>query len=91
MKISPGRALKAGKGRAIPCYRKTDVRRQPATSSIRPEPFGGELRVELLMAEGSRVEFRGQNNVNVKHPRQLLHQSRIFLQGTGKGDCSSKK
>jgi hypothetical protein len=28
MKISPGRVQKAAEGLAIPCYRKTDVRRQ---------------------------------------------------------------
>jgi len=26
-----------------------------STSSIRPEPFGNELKADLLMAEGSRV------------------------------------
>jgi len=26
-----------------------------STSSIRPEPFGSELKADLLMAEGSRV------------------------------------
>jgi len=26
-----------------------------STSAIRPEPFGSELKADLLMAEGSRV------------------------------------
>ena len=36
--------------------KKSAHRKQPATSSIRPTPFGSELGAELLMAEGSQVD-----------------------------------
>jgi len=31
------------------------ARSMTSTSSIRPEPFGSQLKADLLMAEGSRV------------------------------------
>jgi hypothetical protein len=70
MKILPGRVRREGKGRAI-LYYKGDRCQKTACD----ESFDPELTAEWL----SRVEFRGQNNVNGNHPRQLLHQSRMFF------------
>jgi hypothetical protein len=79
MKILPGRVRREGKGRAIRYYKKDRCQKTACDEPIGREPFGRELRVERLPSacsgpeavEDNRVEFRGQINVSVEHPRQL--------------------